>query len=848
MRCASVIIFAFISLLASGNPALCQLERQQVWIVLSEVNEEWGIHMPNQDRRTMPAEGTLFDGRNSPVRVGGQGARTVGAFKTPQNMSLDTDAAAMYFQIDDNFLFEAAAPVYVTIVYYDSGTGIFQIQYDAADTSAAGEPVPGSEKSNEFFKGSVKPGGTIPLLNTGKWVEITFELPDARFANRQRYDADIRLAATSQIFIHEVSISLSRPPNYVPGETLVRERIQRFLLPVPRMQQGFDVIVPDGITSSDTVSFDLEWIEVLAALGVTTIQTVILWKDIEKTPGIFDLSYHDSLFVRCMTAGLKWSIYIPWSADWCTPDWFKQSAESLPAISLVTGEKAGFQSPWNPASRYHAGRVLRIIGQRYGGRGLVRSLILGPLGESGSSGLVSAFDETAGAHAPNPGWWCGDSMAILDFRYYLQTLYPKVEDLNKAWNTLSFNFGSMMPVPPLRARSWQSVTDVTQWYTDTVYRLNVWWAQQARMQFPEAEIYFRIDGNGTPSEGIHWNSLLTVMSNNKGGGRIVLHGSSFRDNFSALGTFATGSKMYGSWTGFEMDRFRCSPASMYALLAASATFSVPPGRSLFIFPEALIAPETLPFYRSNVHFMSTKDETLSPLTLKAVLYPWDWFAITDAKGPGDGAQGRLFWKLSTELRDLFDFDFIDDQLIAEGILQRYRYLLMPVGRVWKDRTLERITEWVRRGGILIAPDLGTLESISQDRKFHDILFGSHGISGKEREIGEKLNCQVKKISEGFTIKIPGAGVLPEDSAKVNPRFLLTVNGIVHDTRILDERYIPYTVIDGTVDNVYAFRVRGGVIFCNDNDSTVSKIIERAGTGEVTSVTLPPYSISRFPVQ
>ena len=44
-------------------------------------------------------------------------------------------------------------------------------------------------------------------------------------------------------------------------------------------------------------------------------------------------------------------------------------------------------------------------------------------------------------------------MAVLDFQYYLRTIYPKVEDLNKAWNTIHFNFSSINPVPPSRARS-----------------------------------------------------------------------------------------------------------------------------------------------------------------------------------------------------------------------------------------------------------------------------------------------------------------------------------------------------------------------------------------------------------
>jgi hypothetical protein len=56
-----------------------------------------------------------------------------------------------------------------------------------------------------------------------------------------------------------------------------------------------------------------------------------------------------------------------------------------------------------------------------------------------------------------------------------------------------------------------------------------------------------------------------------------------------------------------------------------------------------------------------------------------------------------------DLRAQFDFDLVNERMIAAGGLNRYRALIFGPGDVWDSATLERILAWVRAGGLLIAP-------------------------------------------------------------------------------------------------------------------------------------------------
>jgi hypothetical protein len=115
------------------------------------------------DRMTCPSVG---DGDNTPASMGGVDCR---------RNSNSGDDYYFYFAIDDGWAYQGSKPnVYIKITYYDSGTGPFTLQYDAA---------------SEVYKS----GGSFNRTNTNTWKTYTWHVTDAYFGNRQNNGCDFRV-------------------------------------------------------------------------------------------------------------------------------------------------------------------------------------------------------------------------------------------------------------------------------------------------------------------------------------------------------------------------------------------------------------------------------------------------------------------------------------------------------------------------------------------------------------------------------------------------------------------------------------------------------------------------------
>ena len=95
-----------------------------------------------------------------------------------------------------------------------------RIQYDSNDCTA---PVNGAYAN----------GPSVQRTGTGTWKTATFDLPDARFANRENGGADFRLSAgSSTLTVHQVTVTIvedrtQQPPTPAPG---VKEPVKRVSL------------------------------------------------------------------------------------------------------------------------------------------------------------------------------------------------------------------------------------------------------------------------------------------------------------------------------------------------------------------------------------------------------------------------------------------------------------------------------------------------------------------------------------------------------------------------------------------------------------------------------------------
>jgi hypothetical protein len=67
------------------------------------------------------------------------------------------------------------------------------------------------------------------------------------------------------------------------------------------------------------------------------------------------------------------------------------------------------------------------------------------------------------------------------------------------------------------------------------------------------------------------------------------------------------------------------------------------------------------------------------------------------------------------LRDILDYDVVDERLIDEGALRTYRLLIWPFGTRVESRTMEKIRAWVEQGGTLLVRDLAAVRTVEGAR-------------------------------------------------------------------------------------------------------------------------------------
>ncbi len=108
------------------------------------------------------------NGNTTPVTIGGRDCR--------RNTTVALDRY-FYFSVKDDFAYQGNKPsVDITMQYYDTGTGMLSLEYDAADGNV------------------YKNGGSIALTGTQIWKQHTYTITGAYFGNRQVAGADFRIA------------------------------------------------------------------------------------------------------------------------------------------------------------------------------------------------------------------------------------------------------------------------------------------------------------------------------------------------------------------------------------------------------------------------------------------------------------------------------------------------------------------------------------------------------------------------------------------------------------------------------------------------------------------------------
>ncbi|MCS6829347.1 MAG: beta-galactosidase [Armatimonadota bacterium] len=705
-----------------------------------------------------------------------------------------TQPASVFLYFDTDVQ-ASTAPMYVIVEYYDDAlAGVMTLEYDS-DT--------GDTLQAKYRRAEEQAGGR--LLGTRKWKTAIFMLQKPLFAGRQNLGADFRLSAYyGKIYVRAVRLASERPSEW--GQVMQEEEqdIRHLkVTPLVKIGRGGQLIIggfdPARKEDVEPMTRALEAaMPALKQLGVTSHEGYVRWNLCEPEPGKYDWSVYDRYVEIYKRYNMKWVPFLIVGSAYSLPRWYYKNRDAgyQGYVCLEHGEESDVQSLWNPALREHVARFIRAFCEHYRDTGVIESILLGITGNYGEAiYIATGNDWTADIYGPyhtHAGYWAGDPYAVKSFQQWLEKKYGDVEALSRAWGRAYARFSVIRPFLKKDAPNDRAWLDLVDWYIGSMNEWARFWMQETRKHFPKGDIYLCTGGHAPPEHGANFGEQCKIAAEIRGGVRITNEASNYAVNFSLTRWVASAGRQYGAYYSFEPAGAVDPNGVIYRIYNATASGA----RGLHYYYPNLFETETA---RQNFIRWGSEFKQRKPVVEIAVHYPQTHIKLN----------GNDFLSYIRTLRDHFDFEYMSDEQILDGGLQRVKALILIHGNVSEGKVWRVIAEWVRSGGLLLYPTgMGRLRDVEGNSSYHDALFGGSD-----------------QLGRGRVLVYQGAGGSPE--------FRSFVSASLAQAPQLSPNTRQMVAADGKEDGVF-------VTLCAPNEllwlnTTGSEVVKRGRA-------LPPHSI------
>ncbi len=617
----------------------------------------------------------------------------------------------------------AGQSIVLEIEYCDQGAGVIdpRLQFGTGWTGS-----------------SVAPGrrSSYTRLNTMKMRRGWFGFPLPAASIMRTNPPVLRVAGLQ--YLRSVRI-LSQPPE--TAWSAVKSSVPKQVKPMVTLRKPMELVTTAGVDvlgDMSALSDSLEAMNDLAplarVLGFTSIESYVTWKRLEpQREGEFDFSFYDAIVRKLAEYGLKWFPLLIVGSGYALPDWFLGSPEYAGFVCLEHGLTNSIQSIWCPAQRRHVTRFLQAFGRHYDATDVLEGVRLGPSGNYGesqypASGGWAAKGEKMHIHI---GWWAGDSFGRADYRRWLRQRYSSVDGLNRAWDSTYHSFDEIQPGLPNTLLSKRERVDLSSWYTDSMTDWCEWWAREARRALPKTRIYQSAGGWGFREAGTDYSAQTKSMVEVDGGVRLTNETDSYEQNFYATHLAATAARLYRVGLGYEPAGGHTARGTVGRIFNTAAT----QGDHLFTYHGNLFDHQlSIAQWLKCLPILDTRQ---NPLVEVALYYPETENQLSDAAFRHIYAWG--FNPVAREIRRVVDVDYLDDRLIREGFLNRYKVLVFAWGRFIEADVQRHIDAWLRRGGTIIYPvyPRGLQQTVEEDTSvFQRWSRGDTGSGAFHRFVGD----------------------------------------------------------------------------------------------------------------
>jgi hypothetical protein len=441
----------------------------------------------------------------------------------------------------------------------------------------------------------------------------------------------------------------------------------------------------------------------LKSLGLVANEDYIAWGAVEREPGQWSWKQHDAVEQVLHRAGLKYVVY-----DWVhfPPTWLRDQRKEERTLMrcLEHGQEANYLSIFDPRTIEWYDHFYKALHEHFGGRiDDVYACILGPYGEGNYPLMVPDWVKMGHCHE---GYWCGDTFATKAFQTAMKQCYVKVARLNRAWGSDYRSFDDIRPPKeladekfkpspaafptPQDKRRW---LDFITWYHQAIIDFAERSIQTVQKYFPAEKVRLKPGGNATGVNPVAWGTYCPGYAKMAQRYHVVLQPADCQ-----------GAVFGDKWVGTAYQFYRVKECTEPAGGLDDKSFV----RRMF--SDASCGAAQLFTYEFETHAAAIQKYvqlyTGKPGDTEIAVYcPTTLYRLGGNLQPTIAA--------GYPLRDLCEYDVLDELLIADGALTAKRYyafILFQAGIV-EQSILDKIEAFRRAGGKVVAVGDGPIKNV-----------------------------------------------------------------------------------------------------------------------------------------
>ncbi|MEW6735256.1 MAG: alpha-amylase family protein [Acidobacteriota bacterium] len=542
-----------------------------------------------------------------------------------------------------------------------------------------------------------------------------------------------------------------------------------------------------------------DFIKASKTVGTDKIEDYLGWAVVEPKKGKWQWKIYKEDANTIISNGIKYVPYV-WMQN--LPHWVRYNP-SYPHASCVEHEQESETlSIFSPKTMQLYDRFFAELRKQLGTQiDLLRIGAPSDFGEASYPVGVATF-AFPDKHI-HPGFWVNEEDARVHFKETMRLKYNVIENLNRAWETSFNSFDNLeYPQNAFHRRWW---LDFVNWYheahTDKLAEL----VDVVLKHFPNTPINLNF---GFPDERIIYGQDITGLMK-----KMAERDLQLRTPTGPVVPFFNTKRIATAAHFYHLAGFSSEPADGEASTGdiASAVFkdlttgvtlhfdyvdnmlrgksSIDQGRQLYQgkYPEI----DSAIFFSTTAHRL---DDSQREQAFKG--YPDNLVPFTE------------------ELRDIIDYDVVDEQLISDGALAQYRVIIVPLGMLTEANTLSKLRNWVEDGGILILLNLADISTVEGDR-------------GAFADLTNNLDAATA-IGKGFIY-----------NAKSDLNKLAQIIATRPYAQIGNLSSVLLPSLDVALDKVLISYFQDGVMLFNRSDTTVTKrLMMPSGLWKVNYTNLP----------